>query len=111
MINPWSSLMLLAVEASEVITLRMLKMGLGGVDAFTEAQLMVNEKISAGLEAATGLMSGGTPLATVERYREQVAANASRLAATKPRAVGEEELARILQERTGMLPTAHRRPS
>ena len=111
MINPWFSLMLLAVEASEVITLRMLKMGLGGVDAFTEAQLMVNEKISAGLEAATGLMSGGTPLATVERYREQVAANASRLAATKPRAVGEEELARILQERTGMLSTAHRRPS
>ena len=103
MINSWFSLMLLAVEASEVITLRMLKLGLGGVDACTEAQLMVSEKISAGLEAATGLMSGGTPLATVERYREQVAANASRLVA-KPRPVGEEELARILQERTGMLP-------
>ena len=90
MINPWFSLMLLAVEASEVITLRMLKMGLGGADAFTEAQLMVSEKISAGFEAATGLMSGGTPLATVERYRQQVAANASRLVATKPRPVGEE---------------------
>ena len=33
MINPWFSLMLLAVEASEVITLRMLKMGFGGADA------------------------------------------------------------------------------
>ena len=72
---------------------------------------MVSEKINAGFEAAAGLMSGGTPLARVERYREQVAANAGRLVATKPRAVAEEELARILQERTGMLPTAHRRPS
>ena len=111
MINPWFSLMLLAVEASEVITLRMLKMGFGGADAWDEAHLTLSEKISAGLEAATGLMSGGTPLATVERYRQQVAANASRLAATKPRPVGEEELARILQERTGLLPMAHRRTS
>ena len=107
MINPWFSLMLLAVEASEVITLRMLKMGLGGADAWDEAHLMVSEKINAGLEAVAGLMSGGTPLATVERYREQVAANAGRLVATKPRPGG----ARILQERTGLLPTAHRRPS
>ena len=70
--------MLLAFEASEVVTLRMLKMGLGGADAWNEAHLMMSEKIRAGLEAVSDLMTGGNPLATDEWYSERVAANASR---------------------------------
>ena len=50
MFNPWYPVMLLAFESSEVVTLRMLKMGLGGADAWDEAHLMVSEKICAGLE-------------------------------------------------------------
>ena len=102
--NPWFSLMLLAVEANEVITLRLLKIGLGGTDAWEEARLMVSEKIGASLEAANGLMAGMHPLAVIERYREHVAANATRLATSKPRLVNEQELVSILLARTGMVP-------
>ena len=105
MFNAWFSLMLLAVEANEVITLRMLKMGLGGADAWDEARLMMSEKIGAGLEAVNSVMTGGLPLAVVERYRELVAVNAIRLVTPKFRPVGEQELVGILQSRTGMLPT------
>ena len=109
MFNPWYPVMLLAFEASEVVTLRMLKMGRGGADAWDEAHLMVSEKICAGLEVFSSMMTGSLPLACVERYREHVAANASRLVSTKPCPISEQELARILQEPRGLLPTAHRR--
>jgi hypothetical protein len=83
MFNPWFSVMMLAIEASEVAALRMLKIRLGGAEAWDEIQLMVSEKISAGLETVNSMMTGSNPLATVERYREHVAANASRLVTTK----------------------------
>ena len=36
MFNPWYPVMLLAFESSEVVTLRILKMGRGGADAWDE---------------------------------------------------------------------------
>jgi hypothetical protein len=65
---------------------------------------MVGEKIGAGLEAFSGLMAGSHPLAVIDRYREHVAANMTRLGTPKPRPVSEQELVGILQARTGMSP-------
>jgi hypothetical protein len=79
MLNPWLSATLLAFEASDVMRLRMLKMAFGGGDAFAELHLMMTEKVSAAAEAVTSMMRGGTPMSVIERYREQVAANACRL--------------------------------
>ena len=70
-----------------------------------EAVLMMSEKIGTGLEAVNSVMTGGLPLAVVKRYREHVAANATRLVTPKFRPVGEQELVGILQASTGMLPT------
>ena len=43
---------------------------------------MITEKIAAAVEALSSMMSGGTPMAVIERYREHVAGNACRLAGT-----------------------------
>ena len=43
---------------------------------------MITEKIAAAVEALSSMMSGGTPMALIERYREHVAENACRLAGT-----------------------------
>ena len=48
-------------------------------EALDEAHLMVSEKVNAAFEAGAMLMSGGTFDLVVERYREHVAANSSRL--------------------------------
>ena len=79
MLNPWFSAMLLAFEANDVVRLRMFKMASGGQGALEEAQLMVAEKVGASFEAFKSVMGGGTPISVIERYRELVAANASRL--------------------------------
>ena len=79
MFSAWHSSMMLAFEAGEVVTLRMMKVASGDGDAQAEARLMVTEKMGAGIEALTSLMGGGTPMAVIERYREHVAANAQRL--------------------------------
>jgi hypothetical protein len=79
MLNPWFAATLLAVEASNVMHLRMLKMASGGGGAFDEAHLMVTEKIGAALEALSSVMEGGTLETVIDRYRELVAANAERL--------------------------------
>ena len=42
---------------------------------------MVSEKIDAMFEAGANLMAGATPLRSIDRYREHVAANAKRLSA------------------------------
>jgi hypothetical protein len=42
---------------------------------------MVSEKVAAAFEAFASLLSGATPAAVVQRYREHVAANAKRLSA------------------------------
>jgi hypothetical protein len=70
---------LLAVESSNVVGLRMMKLTSGGRDARDEAQLMLNEKIAAIFEASASLMTGGTAGSVIERYRQHVAANARRL--------------------------------
>jgi hypothetical protein len=76
MFNPF---MLLAAEASGVITLRMMKLMLGGRSARREANLMVNEKIKAAIEATASLASGASGDEIVHRYRQHVAKNAKRL--------------------------------
>ena len=79
MANPWYSATMLAFEAGDVMRLRMTKIAFGGGDALSEMNLMMTEKIGATVEALSSMMFGGTPMSIIERYREQVAANAWRL--------------------------------
>ena len=79
MFNPWYDVTMLAMESSSVVCLRLLKMAGGGDAAQIEGQLMVNEKITAGMEAAMTLMTGGSMDTVISRYREQVADNTARL--------------------------------
>jgi hypothetical protein len=84
MLFPFDSMMLLALESSSVIGLRLLRLASGGRDAADEAHLMVNEKINAALEAGATLINGGGAAAVIDRYRVHVAANAGRLARGTP---------------------------
>jgi len=81
MINTWLSVVMLCLEASAVVRLRMLKMSAGGAGAYDEAQLMFAEKIGAGIETFAGI-GRETPGSVIERYRGHVAANALRLGGT-----------------------------
>ena len=81
MLSLWLSSTMLALESQSVIGLRLMKLCAGGSAAHTEAMLMVSEKIEAALEARTALAAGGTLDSVVDRYREQVVANAVRLSA------------------------------
>ena len=76
---PWYAGAMLAVEASEVVRLRMEKFVRGEADAGCEAQIMVGEKIAAAFEAFASWFGGATPGAIIGRYREHVAANMKRL--------------------------------
>jgi len=75
----FNSFMMLAVEANGVIALRMIKLMRGGRKAQREAELMVREKIHAGLEATAHLLAGASGEEIVHRYRRHVAKNAKRL--------------------------------
>jgi hypothetical protein len=75
----FNSLMMLAVEANGVVTLRLMKLMRGGRSARREAELMVSEKIGAAIEATASLMAGASGDQIVRRYRQHVAANAKRL--------------------------------
>lgn len=79
----FNSLMFLAVEANQVIALRMMKLMWGGRRARREAKLMVSEKIHAAYEATASLMAGASGDEIVQRYRRHVAANAKRLSKPK----------------------------
>jgi hypothetical protein len=81
MLEAWLSAVMLAVESSEVVSLRMMKISQGGGDAYSEAALMLREKVAAGVEAQKAIWSGDTISSVIERYREHVAANAKRLTA------------------------------
>lgn len=72
----------LAIEANDVIGLRMMKIISGGPDAMNEMQLMIREKIDASAEAATSLIFGQSPTAIVARVREHVANNQRRLSSS-----------------------------
>jgi hypothetical protein len=78
---PWYASAMLAVEASEVVRLRLEKFAHRDDDCEREAMLMVTEKIFAAIEASASWLSGAAPGAIVDRYRERVAANAKRLSA------------------------------
>lgn len=75
-----TSTTLLAVEAQEVIALRLAKLAKGDGAAAQEAQLMVHEKFVALGEAIATAAVGGTPRSVVSLYREKVQANRTRLA-------------------------------
>jgi hypothetical protein len=78
---PWFAGAMLAVEASEVIRLRLEKIAHGDEDAEREASLMVTEKIFAAFEAGARFFAGASPADIIGLYRERVAANAKRLSA------------------------------
>lgn len=81
-----SDAMLLTLEATTVIGMRLARIAGGGARADAETRLMVSEKLTAGLELQAALVTGRlgtTPLATthrtVQHYRRKVAANRRRL--------------------------------
>jgi len=82
------SLFMLAIEANQVVGLRVMKLMLGGKRARREAELMVREKVDAALQAGASLMAGASGDEIVERYRQHVKANARRLARGKRRRTG-----------------------
>jgi hypothetical protein len=86
-LSPWSTVLLLALESSEVIGLRVAKLAGGGVDAQHEAHLIVSEKLDAVFEVSARLMSGATAINVINRFREQVAANVRRLSPENYRAI------------------------
>jgi hypothetical protein len=75
----FNSLLMLALEANDVVALRTLKLMLGGTGALQEAELMVREKMDAAFEATVSLMAGASGNEIVHRYRQRVAGNAERL--------------------------------
>lgn len=78
---PWFAGAMLAMEASEVIRLRLEKFAAGEEGTDQEAMLMVTEKMVAALQAGAQLLAGATPASIIGLYRERVAANAKRLSA------------------------------
>ena len=88
--NPWIEIGFdawrLGLEASAVVGMRTLKIVQGGEPGATEAELMVREKIAAGLALSAMAVSGGlgdTPASatarTLAHYRRKVSANRRRL--------------------------------
>ena len=71
--------LILAVESSDVIALRMMKLMSGDKDALDECHLMIFEKVDAAFEASAGLLAGASGDDVIRRYRQLVAANALRL--------------------------------
>jgi hypothetical protein len=87
MFGPWFTVILLTLESSEVIGLRVAKLAGGGVDAQHEAHLMVSEKIEAVVDAGARVLCGATAVNVIDRFREQVAANAERLSTERSAAI------------------------
>ena len=68
MLEPWFPVILLLLESSEVVGLRVMKLAGGGVDAQHEARLMVNEKIDAAIEVGARLLCGGRQKRSDSRF-------------------------------------------
>ena len=87
MIKSWmkltSDVTLLGFEAQQVIGLRLMRIAAGGKGASFENERMVTEKIAAFGEAATALLTGGSPEKVVRRYRTHVRKNKTRLSRLK----------------------------
>lgn len=69
----------LAAESAAVISLRLMKLALGGPGAAREARRMVDEKVRAAGAATATLMTGGSAAEVVAGYRKRVSANRRRL--------------------------------
>lgn len=80
---PWYAGSMLALEAGEVMRLRIEKFTHGDADCEQEACLMVTEKIFAAFEAGANFLAGTPIAAIIDRYRAQVAANSKRLTAAQ----------------------------
>jgi hypothetical protein len=89
--NPWMGIGFdawrLGLEASAVVGLRSLKIAQGGAVAAAEAELMVREKVEAGMALGAMAVRGGlgaSPASasarTLAHYRRKVRANRRRLA-------------------------------
>lgn len=78
---PWYAGGMLALEASEVMRLRLEKFAAGDEDSEHEAELMMTEKIFAAFEAGASWLAGASVTSIIDRYRARVAANAKRLSA------------------------------
>jgi hypothetical protein len=79
MFFPFDAATRLAIDSTRVIGLRLTKIAGGGIEAIDETQLMVSEKMRAGVEAMETLLSGGTTAAVLNGYQEHVTANVGRL--------------------------------
>ncbi|CAH1650160.1 conserved hypothetical protein [Chelatococcus asaccharovorans] len=70
---------LLSFEAQEVIALRMLRLAGGGPVAEAEVNRMVDEKVTAFVEVAATIATGGAAEHVVSKLRRKVRANGRRL--------------------------------
>jgi hypothetical protein len=70
---------LLALEAQQVIALRMMKLSLGGPTGSREARRMLSEKVLAAGQVGIKIASGGSGHSVVKHYRRKVRANRRRL--------------------------------
>lgn len=61
--NPWAALSLdawlLSLDAASVVGMRMMKIAAGGAAGMAESQLMISEKVEAGLALQALAMTGG----------------------------------------------------
>ncbi|MDE2579345.1 MAG: hypothetical protein KGL46_11105 [Hyphomicrobiales bacterium] len=84
MFNAWARLSvestMLAIEAQQVIALRLVYLSLGGPSAVRESQRMAVEKAVAALEHGVRVANGASTGDMVQIYRHKVRANRSRLA-------------------------------
>jgi hypothetical protein len=71
---------LLALEAQQVMAMRVMKISLGGRRGSEEAERMLSEKILAAGQAGMRLARGGSGHSVVKQYRRKVRANRKRLA-------------------------------
>jgi hypothetical protein len=78
-----TQLLSLAIDAHDVVALRILKLASGGADAIDELRLMYSEKMLFAVTASTGLLSGDTIFDVVDQISERVARNRIRLAPSR----------------------------
>jgi hypothetical protein len=76
---PWYPALLLAVECSNVIDIRLRSIVAGTVNAAEETGLMVSEKADAAFEAGSMLVGGKKTADVIDFYRKHVAANVAHL--------------------------------
>ena len=76
---PWYPALMLAVECTNVIDIRLRSIAAGRVNAAEETGLMVSEKLDAAFEAGSMLVGGKRTADVIDFYRKHVAANVARL--------------------------------